>query len=417
MVKFDDLIKYENENTALDFKAVQYEKKHYEALIKDIMSMANADIENDRHIIVGIKHKPGGGREILGIEKDNFIDPATYQQVIRENIEPEINLDYFPYEFEGKLVGIFKISKCFDKPYMMKKDFKDLKKGNCFIRKGNHQYRMERRDFERIVQNRIRNGKFDGIVNIGFYSHNFAKEIELKTAGEIKLPPRRAAEKIKKIINEKKLLGEKEAQPNKLGGFSAFMEMQRQRLENLSRFTFDPFAPIPYEQRSLEELANDLKEIEKTYRDQDYYEFFELDSHKINISILNHGDRYIEDASIELEVHKTDGLFVADRVYEEPEDPTARLRRFALPTYASYDSMNYPKVDYLKSSIVVKDTIGDVKHHISTNALKVPIRIVFLDKLAGRVIDLKCKIFGKNLTGPLKEILRIKLISAVKKKS
>jgi len=52
MADYDDLIKYENENTSLDFKEIQYEKKHHEALIKDIMSMANADVENDRHIVI-----------------------------------------------------------------------------------------------------------------------------------------------------------------------------------------------------------------------------------------------------------------------------------------------------------------------------------------------------------------------------
>ena len=33
MINFDDLIKYENENTCLDFKAIQYEKSQYEELI------------------------------------------------------------------------------------------------------------------------------------------------------------------------------------------------------------------------------------------------------------------------------------------------------------------------------------------------------------------------------------------------
>ena len=63
MINFDDLIKYENENTCLDFKAIQYEKSQYEELIKDIMSMANADVENDRYIIIGVKHKPSGDRK------------------------------------------------------------------------------------------------------------------------------------------------------------------------------------------------------------------------------------------------------------------------------------------------------------------------------------------------------------------
>ncbi len=43
MTELNDLIRFENENTSLDFKAVQYSKAFHEALIKDIMAMANAN--------------------------------------------------------------------------------------------------------------------------------------------------------------------------------------------------------------------------------------------------------------------------------------------------------------------------------------------------------------------------------------
>ena len=34
MINFDDLIKYENESTSLDFKAIQYGKKQYRLLLR-----------------------------------------------------------------------------------------------------------------------------------------------------------------------------------------------------------------------------------------------------------------------------------------------------------------------------------------------------------------------------------------------
>lgn len=36
MINFDNLIKYENENTSLEFRAIQYKKSQHEDLIKDI---------------------------------------------------------------------------------------------------------------------------------------------------------------------------------------------------------------------------------------------------------------------------------------------------------------------------------------------------------------------------------------------
>ena len=409
MINFDNLIKYENENTSLEFKAIQYKKSQHEDLIKDIMSMANADVENDRYIIIGVSHKSSGDREILNIKKGDFIDSAIYQQIIRENIEPDIKLDYSPYKYKGKLLGIFKISGCSDKPYTMKKDFVKLKKGDRFIRKGTHVSRMIRRDLDAIIEKKIKKDKFDGKIQLSFSKYGSSQEIELIANIDQKLPSQRAADKIKGIIKEKQLAKIK-TQNADFTKISSIFELQKRLIENPFRVA-NPLSPIPYEQRTLEELQKNLKEVDQTYHDDDYYELFELNSHKINISILNEGHKYIEDASIQLQIKKIEGLFIADTVYEKPKNG---IDRFVSAHIPSYESMNYPKVDYTKSSIVISQTIGDVKHHLPIDAFKVPIRIVFLYQLAGKVIEIKCKIFGKNLIEPLTETLKIKIISPIK---
>jgi hypothetical protein len=409
MINFDNLIKYENENTSLDFKAIQYKKNQHEELIKDIISLANADVENDRYIIIGVNHKSSGDREILNIKKEDFIDPAIYQQIIRENIEPDIKLDYFPYEHEGKLLGILEIFNCFDQPYMMKKDFGKFKKGDCFIRKGTHIARMTRRDFDTIIEKKIKKDKFNGKIQVSFSGYS-SQEIELMVTSNIKLASQRAAEKIKKIIEEKKQLAKMKTQSTAFTEISAILELQ-QRLAEGTRIIANPFSPIPYEQRTLEELQQNLKEVDQTYRDNDSYELFELSSHKINISILNEGPTYIEDASIQLQIKKIAGLLIADKVYVEPKND---INTFVSAYVPSYESINYPEVDYTKSSIVIYQTIGDVKHYLSIDAFKVPIRMVFFEQLVGKVIEIKCKIFGKNLKEPLNEILKIKAIFPIK---
>ena len=411
MINFDDLIKYENENTCLDFKAIQYEKGQYEELIKDIMSMANADVENDRYIIIGVKHKPSGDRKMFNIKKEEFIDSAIYQQIIRENIEPDIKLDYLPHEHEGNLLGIFKISNCFNQPYMMKKDFGKFKKGDSFIRKGTHVSRMMRRDHDVIFEKKIKKNKFDGKIQLSFSGYGSSHEIELMVTSDIKLPSQRAAEKIKKIIKERKQVAKMKTQEDAFTAMSAIFESQQRLAKSLRSITVNPLAQIPYEQRTLEELQNNLKDVDQTYRDDDSYTLFELSSHKINISILNEGHKYIEDASIQLQIKKIEGLFVAEKVYVEPKN---EINSFVNVHVPSYESMNYPEVNYSESSIVIYQTIGDVKHRLPINAFKVPIRIVFLDQLAGKVVEINCKLFGKNLIEPLNEILRIKLISPIK---
>ena len=84
MGDLDDLIKYENEHTGLDFKRSQYRKEQHGKLIKDIMSMANADIEGNQYIIIGVNHQAAGEKKIVSIKKEEFLDPTIYQQLIRE---------------------------------------------------------------------------------------------------------------------------------------------------------------------------------------------------------------------------------------------------------------------------------------------------------------------------------------------
>lgn len=156
MTGLDDLIKHEKEYTGLDFKRTQYIRAMHEDLIKDIMCMANADIKGEKYIIIGVDYKNSTDRELIGIKKDEFINSANYQQLIQDNIEPQIFFDYFPHEIEGKCLGIFSISKCENPPYMMKKDYGSLKKGECFIRKGDSQFRMLREDFDRIIANKAK---------------------------------------------------------------------------------------------------------------------------------------------------------------------------------------------------------------------------------------------------------------------
>jgi len=94
MVDYETLIQFENENSRLDFKAKQYKKDSFEDIIKDIISLANADFEGPRYIVIGVKLETNGNRTLFGVN-ETVIDAATYQQLITANVEPTINFDYF----------------------------------------------------------------------------------------------------------------------------------------------------------------------------------------------------------------------------------------------------------------------------------------------------------------------------------
>jgi hypothetical protein len=149
------IIEFENESTYVDFKMSQYENK--EELLKDVMSMANANIENSkRYIIIGVKHKPDGRREFHPIQANEFRDDSEYQELLRSNIEPEIQFRYIPFEYKGILLGVFEITGCNNRPYVMKKQLNKLEKGVCFIRRGSQNGRAIREDLEVMYEERYK---------------------------------------------------------------------------------------------------------------------------------------------------------------------------------------------------------------------------------------------------------------------
>ncbi len=146
--EFDDVIENGYESDHIEYKATQYSDKI--SLLKDIMAMANSLSIENKYIICGIKTDAPNHKTLIGIEQSEFKDSAEYQQLIYANIEPDLHVEYIPYTYHDYLIGIFKISDCNNKPYIMKKDYEKLKQGLCYIRKGSHQKVASREDYNQF---------------------------------------------------------------------------------------------------------------------------------------------------------------------------------------------------------------------------------------------------------------------------
>lgn len=115
------------------------------------MAMANSRYIGDKYIIIGIKDKPEG-KEIKGINKDEFVDSSIYNQIISSNLEPEIEFNYFKFEMNGKILGVFQIYNTTDKPYMLRKKYSSLNERLCYIRKGSTNSLANRRDYDYMYE-------------------------------------------------------------------------------------------------------------------------------------------------------------------------------------------------------------------------------------------------------------------------
>ncbi len=388
MKELEDIIKYENECTEIEFKSVQYEKSQYEKLLKDLISLANSRSKNDKYIIVGVKHYPDGKRDLNGIN-DKFIDEATYQQLVHENIEPDLGFSYLPFKFEGKQYGIFKIVDCLDPPYMMKKSKGNLKKGNSFIRKGSHQTMLTRKDLDLILEDKLEKGFFKGQIEV-YFEEKIGENLDVNFISKENFPSEKAAMKIKEVIANKE-------QMQKLipKGFIQHIERSYKFLDN----------GTSYENRSIDTLKENLENVKETYQEHDLYHLYEELAHKFNFILLNNGEEYLEDVSVEVRIPKKD-IFIANEIYPKPRvhNQVLTVNR---PSLVSIENTRYPLVIELENDYLITDSIGNLKHNIKKSGLEVPIRLAISPKIKASKIIAKIKIFGKNLKKPIEKELFI----------
>ena len=295
-MKLIDLIQYENEKTGLDFKAVIYKADKFDDLLKDIMAMANAALEEDRYIVVGVKHHPSGERVFLGVE--DFMDDATYYQLVHSNIEPDIQFEYFHVEVADKKVGVFRIFNCDNQPYLMKKDTKSLRRGDGLIRKGTSQMRLMRSDFDKIFTKRQSVDDFTGKIDTVFESDG-KPCTTLQPWAELVPPSEEAAIRIRAIIADKEAIeaarvARIKAQQSNYPGLSTSMLDTFALSSSFARgLNLGPGMSLKYEDRDVSTLKMNLAKVRETYQEEDLHYLYEQKAHKINVLITNTADRYI----------------------------------------------------------------------------------------------------------------------------
>ncbi len=401
MEELQDLILFENENIRLDFKREEYRKESYPSFLKDVIAMANASTKEDRYIIVGLKPKSTEDRGFFGVGEE-IIDSATYQQLINENIEPELSVDYFPYHLNGFNFGVFKISACNNPPYLMKKDYcidrNRLFRGEGFIRRGSHQTRLVRTDYDKFTQDKIDNRYFNEEVRFKITTSNTDNEFQLINFEKKELPSQKRKKRIEGVLASKE---NEQAKLTKqgLGNIDITSLLNSMTYMNA---TING-GGIPYEARDISTLEKNLEDVETTYAIHDHYFLCEENSNKCNIEIRNIGSKYIEDATIIVRIPKTEGLFVLNKIPQKPNSNS-------INEGIDHSFLNYPEVTETKDYYVIENEIGNLKHQLPQEAFSIPLRIVVNGDFPTEFLKIKCELFAKNIKIAIQKELNIRII-------
>lgn len=408
-MNLDDIIEYDEENTNLDFKREEYKKREYKSLIKDIMSMANAINNEVKRIIIGVKSKPGENKEFIGI--DNFTDQATLENIIQENIEPNINFKYFQYNHRGVMLAIIEVYDNYDRPYMMKKDYDTLKKGDMWIRKGSRQSKVTREDVDKMFASRKKIA-FEDKITLGFGKK--LKNSICISKSNIKKEDFPSSLRKKELLNLIKKLekrygnsideDEKSDLSPKSNRSSMNLELFGEFIDSNKsiRVGYDKYTNIPV-YKNKEQILKYIKNIEKDYNEEDSYYLYEKNSNKFNCNIYNDGTEFLEEVKIEF-FFSPNIFIVSKKIYEEPRNDYFLFPKTKISNY------RYPKVYKDNDIIVVEEYHKQIRHKTLSNVFYDDLRILIKPKVDIKETIINYKIGAKNLCNPVEGKILVNIV-------
>ena len=150
-----NLIERQKETEVVDFKREFYHKEKTGDLIKDIVSFANVNDNEDKYIVIGVDND---NYNLIDVDYDKVRDISEINQLLNEYCEPYINVELFRFTYNCKKLLALIISDNIDRPYIIKKEYNNrgsiLRTGEIYIRHGATNFIANRNDLDEIYANR-----------------------------------------------------------------------------------------------------------------------------------------------------------------------------------------------------------------------------------------------------------------------
>lgn len=371
--------------TGIQFCETAYGPDGIRRFLRDVIALANASVSGNRYIVTGVALDEKSQKRVQSIDREDFSGSPTYQSIVADNIEPPVRITYRPVTLQGKRVGVYEISDCQDRPYMMRIDHSErLRRGDAYIRMNETAVKMGRRQLQELFAKKFREAVPADNIEIGFPGEIIHKDLHIETADLSQLPSTLASAKLKQLMEIREKV--------KDSGSTTVMA----RLTHARLFGSDS----PYEDRNAEELAAEMSQIQQKHENEDRYFLFEEKVKDLQLVILNQGEDSIEDAALTLVMPNHDSFHVASQLPKRPRDDTFVDRSAA-------EMRTYPSVNLKDDAVHVSSNLGEIPTGTLVQVFDTPLRICVGSELKGRKLGIRYSLFGSNLQRPAKGRLRL----------
>lgn len=372
-------------STGVQFRESAYGAAGTREFLRDVLAIANAGVDGARYIIVGAAFDEHGRKQIRKIDRDDFSGKPSYQALANEFIEPPIRIRYYPVNVEGHRLGIYEIADCQDRPYMMRIDHSEtLRRGDAYQRVKNAVVKLGRRQLQSMFEAKFRESVSSANIEIGFPGEIIHKDHQVEVCDLSDLPSAIAGSKLKQLIAIKDDI-------QKAGSSTMVARLTHARLFGSDR---------PYEERSKEELVDEMRQIERQYQNQDEHFLFEEHARQIQIVVYNQGDETIRDASLSIVMPNHAEFYVARNLPKIPSNNKYVER-------SPGEQAEYPSVSMADDSVQISGKLGDIPPGEFVDVFNVPLRLCVGSSLRGKRFGMQYSLFAQNLRTPAQGKLRL----------
>ena len=323
-------------------------------LVKEVIGLANADVEGPRYILFGVNPGAIDGSKVVGIKDDAAAALKKAHRVISAQVEPVISLAFIFDRINGKLAGALEIDGGEDGPFVPGEDFAADESGKkTWVREGRELRVVDISDLgdaneDESTEETEDEGPAELLetpsIEVGFNEDSDCDLIELSIP-DTSNPP---------FIGEKETMGDQAGLKESL---KSAVNTMTTKIVSLAR---GRSKDDDGESTDVVKAAQDLiTESENHY----YYEEKAL---QVNFTLLNTGSHPVDDLHIEFGFPKIEDFDIADRIHMSPFDKS---------THPATRNQGYPEVESGKKGFIVRNKIGVLQPGVATPALKCPLRM------------------------------------------
>jgi len=371
--------------SGIQFRTKAYGSEGLRSFLRDVLALANASVDGNRYIVVGVDFDAKGRKRTHAIDTEDFSGKPSYQSLANEFIEPPVRIRYKPVSFDGTRVGVFEIGDCQDRPYMMRADFSEqLRRGDAYKRVKDAAVKMGRRQLMELFEHKFRDSVSAGDIEIGFPGEIIHKDLALQTCDLSSMPSALASKKLEEMLSIRNV-------STNSGSTTMVARLTHARLYG----TEDP-----YVDRTPEDILMELNQIRSRYRHQDNHFLFHDRAQGVQLVVYNQGEEPIIDASLSIALPNHNSFYVADSLPKRPVND-----RFVDRTPDEIAS--YPAVTLKDDSVHITAKIGEIPVGEPVEVFMSPLLLCVGSDLQGRRFGIRYALNGQNLRAAAKGQLKL----------